>query len=384
MAEEKSAEDKTEDPTPKRLQDAKKKGQVARSKEANAMAIMIVGSVLLMVLGPGMIQNLETIFSNSFSLTRVQIFDTKTIMHLLEADILAAFYNLLPLLIVMLVVVLVTPMIIGGWVFSMNSVSFKWNKLDPIKGMGRIFSVKGLVELIKALAKVTVVAVIAWLIMLVLKERILGLSHLPLKSALASAGDMLIWALLLLSSGLVLIAAIDIPFQLYQHIKQLKMTKQEIKDEFKQTEGKPEVKQKIRSLQQQIAQARMMDDVPKADVVITNPNHFAIAISYKPDSMKVPVLLAKGMDKIAIKIKHLAHENQITIVESPLLARALYASTDIQQEIPAPLYMAVAQVLAFVFQLDQAKKSGTPPPPPPVADVPDDFVQALRKKHPYL
>jgi len=384
MAEQDPSAEKTEEPTPKKLADAKKKGQVARSKEANSMAIMMVGSLILISFGPGMIDSLGDIFKNTLSLTREQIFDTRTITIVLVEDMLAALFNLMPLLLIMLLVALATPMIIGGWVFSTSSMSFKWNKLDPIKGIARIFGVKGLVELIKALGKVIVVGTIAYLLLFSLQHKILGLAHMTVETALAAAGEMFVWSLLLMSSGLLLIAAIDIPFQLFQHNKQLKMTKQEIRDEFKETEGKPEVKQKIRQLQQQASQARMMDDVPKADVIITNPEHFAIAISYKQDTMRTPILVAKGVDKIAVRIKHLAHDNEITIVESPLLARALYASTDLQKEIPAELYLAVAQVLAFVFQLAQAKKNRTAPPPPPAADVPSDFVAILQKRYPYV
>jgi flagellar biosynthetic protein FlhB len=380
MAEYQGDQERTEQPTPKRLREAREKGQVARSKELNATAILFLGSAGLLVLGPAMLDGLQGLLRRGFQPSRAQLMNERFLIDSLMNTILDALWLIAPFLGLMLFAALLAPMALGGWVFSWQAIAFKANKLNPIKGLGRVFSANGLMELVKALGKFLVVGVVALVLFWGLTDRLLHLGLEPWRPALANAGSMFGWSFLALSLGLVLIAAVDVPFQIYQHVKQLKMSRQEIRDEMKETEGKPEVKSRIRGMQQQLARARMMEEVPTADVVITNPTHFAVALKYDAERMSAPVLVAKGTDLIAARIRELAAQHDISLVSAPPLARALYASTELKQEIPAALYMAVARVLAFVFQLRAARAAGTEPPRPPAPEVPEEFLAALRKK----
>jgi flagellar biosynthetic protein FlhB len=261
----------------------------------------------------------------------------------------------------------------GGWSFSLETISFKLEKLDPIKGLARIFSLKGLVELVKALAKFVLLLGAAILVFFSIDQQLLSLASMTPKAAGLEAVTILVQVLLILSATTILIVALDVPFELWNHSKQLRMTKQEIKDEMKETDGNPQVKQRIRTLQRQLAESRMMDDVRTADVVITNPTHYAVALQYLDRPGSAPKVVAKGKDLTALRIRSIAADCDIPIFEAPPLARALYRSTEIGYEIPHVLYMAVARVLAYVFQL----KSATPTdyvPKPTDFDIP---VEAL-------
>jgi flagellar biosynthetic protein FlhB len=261
----------------------------------------------------------------------------------------------------------------GGWSFSLESISFKLEKLDPIKGLARIFSLKSLVELAKALAKFVLLLGAAILVFFSIDQQLLSLSSMTPKAAGLEAATILVQVLLILSATMILIVALDVPFELWNHSKQLRMTKQEIKDEMKETDGNPQVKQRIRTLQRQLAEGRMMEDVKTADVVITNPTHYAVALQYLDRPGSAPKVVAKGKDLTALRIRSIAADCDIPIFEAPPLARALYRSTEIGYEIPHALYMAVARVLAYVFQL----KSATPTdyvPKPTDFDIP---VEAL-------
>jgi len=269
---------------------------------------------------------------------------------------------------------------LGGWSFSMKAVSFKIDKLDPIKGIGRMFSAKSLMELVKVLAKFMLVAVISSTILWSLLEQLIGLSQESYQDALAHVGNLCGWSFLAYSSALILIAAVDAPFQLFQHNKQLKMTLQEIKDESKETDGRPEVKGRIRSLQQELSQRRMMEAVPDADVIITNPTHYAVALKYDQSGNGAPIVVAKGADFVAARIRNVAKENEVALVEAPPLARALYASTEINQEIPAGLYVAVANILTYVYQLNAAYTSGyVKPKQPSDLPIPDELKDAMKR-----
>ena len=261
----------------------------------------------------------------------------------------------------------------GGWSFSLETISFKLEKLDPIKGLARIFSLKSLVELAKALAKFVLLLGAAILVFFSIDQQLLSLSSMTPKAAGLEAATILVQVLLILSATMILIVALDVPFELWNHSKQLRMTKQEIRDEMKETDGNPQVKQRIRTLQRQLAEGRMMDDVKTADVVITNPTHYAVALQYLDRPGSAPKVVAKGKDLTALRIRSIATDCDIPIFEAPPLARALYRSTEIGYEIPHVLYMAVARVLAYVFQL----KSATPTdyvPKPTDFDIP---VEAL-------
>ena len=376
MAENENGQEKTEQPTPKKLQDAKQKGQVPRSVDFNTTVMTIAAGSALLALGPGILSDVSSNFSKSFVLGKSQLFDSSAMLAMFESIVLSTLASVAPFLLLMLLVAIIAPGVLGGWVFTFENLAPKFSKLDPFKGIARIFSIKGLMELIKSLLKVIVVGSIAYLLFNQLFEQFLSMAFKPLVPSMVDVAGAMVWSLIAMACGMVLIAAIDAPFQVWQYRKQLRMTRQEVKDEMRDTDGKPEVKAKIRNLQQQMANARMMDEVPSADVVITNPTHFSVALRYDQETMHAPVLIAKGTGLIALRIREIARENSIEIVESPPLARALFASTDLNQEIPSPLYVAVAQVLGFVFQLRLAQKNGTTKPKRPRPEVPDDFLAA--------
>jgi flagellar biosynthetic protein FlhB len=274
-----------------------------------------------------------------------------------------AILALSPFMAIMLVSVFAGPLLMGGWSFSLETISFKLEKLDPIKGLARIFSLKGLVELVKALAKFVLLLGAAILVFFSIDQQLLSLASMTPKAAGLEAATILVQVLLILSATTILIVALDVPFELWNHSKQLRMTKQEIKDEMKETDGNPQVKQRIRTLQRQLAESRMMEDVKTADVVITNPTHYAVALQYLDRPGSAPKVLAKGKDLTALRIRSIAADCDIPIFEAPPLARALYRSTEIGYEIPHVLYMAVARVLAYVFQLKNATPTDYVPKP---------------------
>ncbi len=350
------SQEKTEQATPKRQDEAKEKGQISRSRELSTMAVLLTSSASLSILGSDILNRLGLIMRDSFVFSREQIFDIQHIPTSLAEAGMAALQGLTPLLVCLFFTALIAPMAVGGWVFSVQALMFKLEKLDPIKGLKRIIGVRGLMELTKALAKFALIIGLAVLFLWTNIDDLLVLGQNGLEPGLAEAGFIIIWAFVLFSSATILIALVDVPFQIWQQSRQLKMTKQELKDEMKETEGKPEVKAHIREMQQQLANRRMLEEVPKADVIITNPTHYAVALRYKQEKMGAPQLVAKGVDHMAQRIRLLADQHKVTIFSAPLLARALYYSTKINQEVPAGLYQAVAQVLAYVYQLQSSRQ----------------------------
>jgi len=342
MAENKDGQEKTEDPTGKRLSDARNKGQVPRSRELNTMTITMVGAAALIMFGPAMVQDMGAMLRDGLTLDRREIFNNVGMFEALAKHVTSGLEIIAPFLAMSLVAAVAASTILGGWSFSVESLKPKLDKLNPWSGLKRIFSVKGLVEMGKALAKFVLIGSIGSLILTNFWEDVMHLGFIELGAALAGAGEILTWSFLAISSGLVVLAVIDVPYQLFEHKKNLRMTKQEVKDENKDVEGKPEVKKKIRETQFQMAMRRMMEAVPEADVVITNPTHFAVALKYDELRGGAPVLVAKGADNIARQIRELAMEHNVPLFEAPPLARALFHSTDIDQEIPAGLYLGVA------------------------------------------
>ncbi len=356
MAED-SGQERTEEPTPRRKQQSRDKGQVARSRELNTMLMMLVSGTAFLVLGPALITTLMSIFREQLNMSRADIFDPNAMIRLFETAMLDAIWGLTPFFIVVVAAAVAGPMAMGGISFSSKALAFKWEKLDPIKGLGRLFAVRGLVELLKALAKFLIIGSVAVIFLYNQLDEYLGLGSEDLKPALGHTMHLLLFGFMVIASTLILLAAVDVPFQLWDHNKQLKMTMQEIKDENKETEGNPEVRARVRRVQKEMAQRRMMAEVPNADVVVTNPEHYAVALKYDPETMPAPLLLAKGVDLMAMQIRSIAREHGVMILEAPPLARALHHTTDLDAEIPSGLYLAVAQVLAYVFQLKRANKS---------------------------
>jgi flagellar biosynthetic protein FlhB len=376
MAQQDDGQERTEEATPKRREDARKKGQIARSRELNTMAMLLLGAIGLMSMGPFMLARMEDLFRTGLSLHREAVFDPWTMIDIFSISIMQGVALVMPFMLLMLVTALLAPLALGGWSFSVEALGPKFDKLNPLKGLKRIFALRGLVELVKALAKFLLIGGVGAYLLIRNMPSFNGLAYESVPQALAHAGSILGWSFLLLSLSLVVIAAIDVPFQIWDHAKNLKMTRQEIKDEYKTTEGKPEVKAQIRRMQQELAQGRMMAEVPKADVVITNPTHFAVALKYDAKNMRAPRVVAKGADLIASQIRTVATANGVALFEAPSLARAIYYSAEINQEVPAGLYLAVAQVLAYVYQLRTARtKGGFEPHRPVDLPVPDEFYQ---------
>ena len=351
-------QERTEDPTPKRLREAREKGQVARSKEWNTVAVLLAAATSFVIFGDAIVGDMLSLFKANLTISREVIFDPSQLFPILSGTITFALWMLAPLFTVLFLAALFAPIAIGGLSFSGEVLSFKFDKLNPIKGIGNLFGVRSLMELVKAMAKVSLVGVVAFGVLLHYKDELIGLGSESFEAGMAHFGSMYVWAFIYLSASILFVAAIDVPFQLWQHHSQLKMTKQEVRDEMKETEGKPEVKSKIRQLQREMSQRRMMQNVPKADVIVTNPTHFAVALQYADGKMRAPKVLAKGADLLAAQIRGIAQAHGIAIYEAPPLARALYYTTEIDQEIPDGLYVAVAQVLAYIFQLRAYRRRG--------------------------
>lgn len=374
MAEENdNSQEKTEEPTPRRLEKAKEEGQVARSKELNTATVLIMGTGGLLIFGAQIGDAMRDIMYSSFSLPREAMFDTKQMTLYLANAALDAAAALAPIMILLFLASIAGSIALGGWLLSAKAAAPKFSRLNPIKGLGRMFSLKALMELAKAIAKVTVVMFFAVLLLQMQTPELLGLGAEAVVPAMAHATDILGWSFFLLSCTMIVIVLVDVPFQIYDHQKNLKMTKQEVKDEYKDTEGKPEVKSRIRQLQREMSQRRMMQDVPQADVVITNPEHYSVALRYDPKKDQAPILLAKGGDQLALKIREIARAHDVEIVAAPPLARSVYYHSEVGEEIPSGLYMAVAQILAYVFQLKQFRRRVSPRPQMPEVPIPDEL-----------
>ncbi|KWR80649.1 MULTISPECIES: flagellar biosynthesis protein FlhB [Pseudomonas] len=374
MAESESGQDKTEEPTEKRRREARKKGQLPRSRELNTLSVLMAGAGALLVYGAHLAEVLMGVMRNSFEMSRETAMRSESMLQLLGTAARGAAEGLWPILLVLLCAALIGPISLGGWLFSGEALAPKFSRMNPLEGIKRMFSAKSVLELFKALIKFVVVLAVAVLVLRSDKEALLALLHQPLRTAIVESVKVVGWSAFWMACSLLLIAAVDVPYQLWDNRQKLLMTKQEVRDEYKDSEGKPEVKAKVRRLQREMAQRRMMQAVPDADVVITNPTHFAVALKYDAAAGGAPRLLAKGNDFLALKIREVAQEHKVTVLESPALARAVYYSTELDQEIPAGLYLAVAQVLAYVYQLRQFRAGkGKRPGPMPDVPIPPDL-----------
>jgi flagellar biosynthetic protein FlhB len=364
-----SGSERTEEPTARRLKRAREDGQVARSAELPAAAVMIAAVFTLLMMGGVWVSRLSDMLKSSFTFDR-RTLDTPTLLPATFASqLLEAMLLVLPVLVVTAIVAILASGATGGFHFSLKSVAPKFSKLSPLEGIKRMLGARAAVELFKSLAKFSLVAGVLWALVDKHMNELIRLGNMNLEPALAIAGTLLTKSALWLTLSLVLIALLDAPYQRWSFMKRMRMTKQEVKDEMKDMEGRPEVKQQIRRRQREMANARMMQSVKDADVVITNPEHFAIALSYDPSSDGAPVLLAKGADHMAARIREEARLHGVEIFSSPQLARALYFTTDVNKTIPEALYHAVAPVIAYVFSLAQVRP-GVEPMPRPQPKVP--------------
>ena len=374
MAESDSGE-KTEEPTAKKLADAKKKGQVARSKDLGTMFVLVGSAVALMIVGSALVESLSNIMKRLFTLSREESLDMNALFAVLQGTLTDIISPLMWIFVIIVFAAFVGNTMLGGMSFSAEAMAPKASRLSPIEGFKRMFGVKAIVEFVKSLLKFFVVFIVAYILLAGLFEEILGLSLEATPINFEHATSMLLWMFLALALSIGIIAAIDAPYQVWEHNRQLKMTKQEVKDEFKNTEGSPEIKGRIRRAQYEMSQRRMMQDVPDSDVVITNPTHYAVAIKYDPASGGAPMLVAKGIDEMAIHIRTIAKEHQVEILQSPALARSLYYTAEVNKNIPEELFAAVAQVLAFIYQLNEHKKGKAKRPKGLAKNlpIPDEF-----------
>lgn len=372
MAAEDSDMEKTEDASPKRLEKAREDGDVPRSRELAACAVLFTSGMAIMMLSRPMGDAMKNVLRQGLSIDRAMAFEPQLLIVHMVKVIEQAMWAFLPLAVIIVSVAVAAPILVGGWVMSQKSLVPNFGKLNPMKGLANLFSKNSLVELVKSIAKTVLVASVGYAIVKKDLQPMLGLSQMPLELSIGTVGDYMMTGFLTIASALVLIAVIDVPYQLYQYAQKHKMTKQELKDEAKESEGSPEIKGRIRQQQREMARRRMMSNVPKADVVITNPTHYAVAIRYKEGENGAPIVVAKGVDVIAQKIKEIAAEHEIMTLESPKLARALYAHAELEREIPQTLYSAVAEILAYVFQLRVFKQhGGVRPVMPTNVPVPD-------------
>ncbi|CAN7686659.1 MULTISPECIES: flagellar biosynthesis protein FlhB [Duganella] len=384
MAEDSDAE-KTEPASPKRLEQAREEGDVPRSREVATFTVLMAAGAGLWMTGGGLIRQLNATLVSGLSLNQEQIFDSDVLLNRILVDVVQVMIACLPLGIAVMVVALASPLLVGGWLFSGKAFMPNFGKLNPVNGIGNMFSTNALVELFKALAKAIVVGFVAWLVVMKQKDAVIGLAVEPLKLGTVHVLDMLASSFMFITGALGLIAAIDGPYQMWHYANKLKMTRQELIQESKESDGNPQVKAKIRQLQREMAKRRMMADVPTADVVVTNPTHYAVALKYSDGMRGAPKVVAKGTDEVAAKIREIAREHKVTMLEAPPLARALFKHTEIGDEIPEALYSAVAEVLAYVFQLRLfSKGGGNRPDIPKKLDVPpelDPLDPAFVPKH---
>lgn len=374
MAESDSGE-KTEEPTAKKLTDARKKGQIARSKDLGTMFVLVGSACAMLLMGSSLVEGLSLMMKRLFSLNRQEAMDVNALFNVVYNSVSLVIVPMLWIFFIILAAAFIGNTMLGGMSFSWGAMAPKASRLSPIAGFKRMFGVQAAVELIKSILKFFVVFIVAFLLLSGLFEQILGLSLEAVPTNFSHAVNMLLWMFLTLALSIGIIAVIDAPYQVWNHNRQLKMTKQEIKDEHKNTEGNPEVKGRIKRTQYEMSQRRMMAEVPNSDVVITNPTHYSIALKYDAAVGGAPKLVAKGIDEMAMHIRTIAKENNVEIVQSAALARSLYYTAEIDQDIPEELYAAVAQVLAFIFQLNEYKK-GKARKPIPIAKelpIPEEF-----------
>ncbi|WP_249419422.1 flagellar biosynthesis protein FlhB [Hydrogenophilus thiooxidans] len=371
MAEENDLE-KTEQPSARRIEQAREEGQIPQSRELASFLVLLAGVSVLMVTGGWMGERIARLVQTVWSFGTERAFEVTTLLALLPYVVKETLLALSPLFVFLLVAAVAGHVAVGGFLFVPKLLAPKWSRLNPMLGIKRVFSLNGLVELAKAVAKTALVGVVAWWTLTSETERVLALIRMPLEHAAAQFIDALGWDTLWLVGAIALIAAADVPYQLWSYTKSLRMTKEELKQEYKETEGDPQLKGRIRAVQREMARRRMMAEVPKATVVVTNPTHFAVALRYDPQKMAAPVVVAKGRGAVALKIRELAEANAVPRVEAPALARSLYVHTEVGEAIPAGLYAAVAEVLAYVYQLDQWMARGGPKPQlPPELEIPE-------------
>ncbi|KNC89488.1 flagellar biosynthesis protein FlhB [Trabulsiella odontotermitis] len=364
MAED-SSDDKTEAPTPQRLEKAREEGQIPRSRELTSMLILLVGVCVIWIGGESLARRLAALLSSGLHFDHSIVNDPNLILGQIISLIKQAMLAMLPLIVGVVVVAIIAPMLLGGIVFSPKSLSLKLDKLNPLPGIKRMFSAQTFAELLKAILKSLLVGSVTGLYLWTNWPDMMRLVSESPMNAMGHALNLVGLCTLLVALGIVPMVGFDVFWQIYSHTKKLRMSRQDIRDEFKQNEGDPHVKSRIRQMQRAVARRRMMADVPKADVIVTNPTHYAVALQYDENKMSAPKVLAKGAGLIALRIREIGSENRIPVLEAPPLARALFRHAEIGQQIPGQLYAAVAEVLAWVWQLKRWRLAGGTAPKKP-------------------
>ncbi|MDB5790402.1 MAG: flagellar biosynthetic protein FlhB [Massilia sp.] len=373
MAEDSGAE-KTEDASPRKLEKAREEGDVPRSRELATFAVLITAGAGLWITGGSLVGRLSAALESGLSLDREQIYNPDVLIGRIANDVGGVMLACLPLAFAIMLVALAAPLMIGGFNFSSKAFMPNFMKLNPISGFANMFSGNAMVEFLKAVAKTLLVGSVAWVVLMSQKEAVLGLAVEPLGAGTGHVADLMVRAFLFIVGALGLIALIDAPYQVWHYNNKLKMTRQEMIQEAKESDGNPQMKGRIRQMQREMARNRMMQNVPTADVVVTNPTHYAVALKYSDGQQGAPRVVAKGADEVAAKIRELAKEHKVALLEAPALARALYKHTEIDDEIPEKLYSAVAEVLAYVFQLrNYSKAGGQYPDRPTTLPVPPEM-----------
>ena len=349
---------KTEEPTPKKLEKTKEEGQFARSQDLSVAALTIGVAIVLYFVGGEMGRSIISALQEAFVFDSRVITDSSLVPPLFGSLLLRALLSISPIFAVTIFLAFGAAFLVGGIGFSIKGFFPKASKLNPLKGLARMFGVKGLVELSKGLVKLIVIGAIVMAVLYIYYEEIFSLTALDVYTATRRGLYILGIGVLLISLSLLIIAAIDVPYQIISFKNKLKMSIQEIKDEYKDTEGKPEVKQRIRQKQREIAMASTLDAISEADVIVTNPSHFAVALSYAFGTAEAPKVIAKGADFMAQKIKEIAEKSGVVIFEQPQLARALYFTTEINHDIATALFEAFAEIIAYVFKLNSFSGNG--------------------------
>jgi flagellar biosynthetic protein FlhB len=366
--------EKTESATPRRLEKAREEGQVARSRELSSFALLAAGFFGAWGLAGPIGAQLQAMLRGAFTFDHASVFETRRMMIGAGSASLQGLQALMPILALTGVAALFAPMALGGWLVSSTPFELKFDRLNPITGLGKMFSINGPIQLGMSLAKTVVVGGIGGVAVWQRTDQILALANQPLDTALANGLHLIAVCCAMTVAGMFVVAALDVPYQLWQFHKKLRMTKEEVKRDNRESEGDPQVKGRIRAQQRALARRRMMSAVPKADVVVTNPTHFAVALQYADGEMRAPRVVAKGVNLVAARIREIAAEHGVPLLEAPPLARALYHNVELDREIPGSLYGAVAEVLAWVYQLRRFKQEGGDEPVAPTGlDVPVEF-----------
>lgn len=367
-------QERTEQPSEKRLREAREKGDVPRSRDLSGALVVMAGVAALLSGSEGLMFHARAIYRLGLSYSRDALFSDALPARVLGMAVRESLMLFAPVAVATLLATFAGPMLLGGISFSGQALQPKFDRLDPIKGLGRIFAMRGLVELGKALLKLLFIGAALALLLEHSVDELQALGRADVALGVARAMSLLGRSALLFGALLALIGGADALYQKFDHAKRLRMTRQELKDEAKETEGNPELKGRIRQVQFEMSRRRMMQELPKADVLVTNPTHFAVALKYDENGAGAPRVIAKGVDVLAQQIRLVASGHRIPMVEAPPLARALYATTSLGREIPVSLYVAVAQVLAYVYQLKQATAHGDEPPPVPKPEVDPDLM----------